>query len=207
MPTTIEIKQHTLTHITICDPAKTVKLQSADSAIVTVGVDRSSRRLFVRECSSGKYYPDELYNEIFRQVILRKTFLLGIDTIGLSNFVMQPLENECRIRGAHPLLVELPAKRSKEERIATLAPLFKQGYIYFPTGGLCNKLEQQLLSFPRSKLWDLMDAMAYIIYIMDKYAIYFDPSDEGDQQVLDKEDFESLTNQPMMDSRQMGLIV
>ena len=44
MPTTIEIKQHTLTHITICDPAKTVKLQSADSAIVTVGVDRSSTR-------------------------------------------------------------------------------------------------------------------------------------------------------------------
>ena len=46
-----EVKMGQLTHITLVDPARTVKLQSADSAIVTVAVDRTSRRIFVRDIS------------------------------------------------------------------------------------------------------------------------------------------------------------
>jgi hypothetical protein len=197
-----EVKGSQLTHITLVDPARTVKLQSADSAVLTVAIDRTTRRIFVRDPFSGKVYPDELYDEMFRQVKLYGSFILGVDTVGLSNFVMQPLENECRIRGIHPMVIELPAKRSKEERVATLAPLYKQGYIYHNQIN-CGKLEGQLLGFPRSKLWDVMDCLAYITYVMDKHAIYFDPGDDLSNDVPDEE-FDELYNEVMMTPSQMG---
>jgi hypothetical protein len=40
-----------------------------------------------------------------------------------------------------------------------------------------KKLEQQLLMFPRSALWDLMDAEAYIIEMLELGERYFSPPD------------------------------
>jgi len=40
-----------------------------------------------------------------------------------------------------------------------------------------KKLEQQLLMFPRSKLWDLMDCLAYIIEMLELGERYFSPKD------------------------------
>lgn len=198
-----EIRTYNLLHITIVDPARTVKLQSADSAILTVAIDRKSRRIYVREVTSKKFYPDELYEEMFRQVTVYGSFILGYDAVGLSNFITQPIENECRIRNKHPLLIELPAKRSKEERVATLAPLYKMGYVYHNKSG-CGKLEGQLLGFPRSKLWDAMDALAYINYILDKHAIYFDPSDDTEE-TPEEEEYDTLECEGEMED--MGQII
>lgn len=198
-----EVRTYNLLHITIVDPARTVKLQSADSAILTVAIDRKSRRIYVREVTSKKFYPDELYEEMFRQVTVYGSFILGYDAVGLSNFITQPIENECRIRSKHPILIELPAKRSKEERVATLAPLYKMGYVYHNKSG-CGKLEGQLLGFPRSKLWDAMDALAYINYILDKHAIYFDPSDDTEEAPPD-EDYATLECESEMED--MGQII
>jgi hypothetical protein len=199
-----EIRTYNLLHITIVDPARTVKLQSADSAIITVAIDRTSRKIFVRDVVSRKYYPDELYDEMFRQVTVYNSFILGYDAVGLSNFITQPIENECRIRNKHPILLELPAKRSKEERVATLAPLYRLGYI-FHNKSCCGKLESQLLGFPRSKLWDVMDALAYINYVMDKQAVFFDPSDDTEE-IPEEEEFDTLECENEMDEDDMGLI-
>jgi len=200
-----EIRISNLFHVTIVDPARTVKLQSAESSVLTVGIDRSSRKIFVREVTSEKFYPDQLYEEMFAQVRRFKSFILGYDAVGLSNFVTQPIENECRVRSLFPILMELPAKRSKEERVATLAPLYKLGYIYHNESN-CGKLETQLLSFPRSKLWDVMDGLAYITYIMDKQSVYFDPMDSTDE-VPAEEEFDELFNEVMMEPDSMGAIV
>jgi len=122
----------------------------------------------------------------------------------------QPVENECRQRNIHPILVELSAKRGvnekgKAERIATLGPYYRLGYIYHNKSN-CGKLEGQLLSFPKSKLWDLMDALAYITFIMDKHAIYFDPSDEMEEEPPSDE-YDTLECESEMDAMEMGLII
>lgn len=200
-----EVRTYGLLHMTIVDPARTVKLQSADSAVITVAVDRTSRRIFVRDIVSHKFYPDELYDEMFRQVKVYNSFILGYDAVGLSNFITQPIENECRVRSMHPLLMEVPAKRSKEERVATLAPLYRLGYIFHNKAN-CAKLEGQLLGFPRSKLWDIMDALAYINYIMDKHAVYFDPSDSTEE-MPSEDEYDELENEMGMPSDGMGLLV
>jgi len=199
------IRNRNLLHITIVDPAKTVKIQSADTAIITIAIDRASRRIFLRALFSDKVYPDGLYDEMFRQVKQYSSFILGYEVTGLNEFIIQPVENECRVRGIHPLLMELPARGKKEDRVASLAPLYKLGYVYHNRFN-CNKLEGQLLGFPRSKLWDLMDAAGYVNYIMDKHAVYFDPSDEEaeSQEKEDEDDYASLSDDPMMSEDEMG---
>ena len=205
-----EIRTYNLLHVTIVDPAKTVKLKSADSAVITVAIDRVSKKIFVRETFSDKVYPDELYDEMFRQVKLYNSFILGYETTGLSEFIKQPIENECRIRNMYPMLLELVAKRGvhekgKAERIATLAPLYRLGYMYHNKNN-SGKLEGQLLGFPRSKLWDTMDALAYITYIMDKHAVYFDPSDDA-QEEPEEDEYDSLECDGEMDFEEMGLLI
>lgn len=199
------LRTYPMLHLTIVDPARTVKLQSADSAVITVAVDRSSRKYFVRDIVSRKFYPDEIYDELFRQVEMYSSFILGYDHVGLSQFITQPLENECRLRGIHPLLVELPDRRSKEERVATLAPLYRLGYIYHNKNN-CGKLEGQLLGFPRAKLWDTMDCLAYLNYILDKHAVFFDPTDDIDENPPEDE-FEVLECERMLEYDRMGLII
>jgi len=58
----------------------------------------------------------------------------------------------------------------KIARIRTLAPNYRMGYMYHNKAN-CGNLEGQLLSFPKSKLWDIMDGAAYITFLMDKYAV------------------------------------
>lgn len=204
------IRTYNMIHVTLVDPAKTVKLKSADSAVLTIAVDRTSRKIFVREIFSDKVYPDELYNEMFRQVKIYSSFILGYETTGLSEFIKQPIENECRVRNSFPMLIELNAKRGvhekgKAERIATLAPTYRLGYMYHNKNN-CGKLEGQLLSFPRSKLWDVMDCLAYITYILDKQAIYFDPSEDY-QEEPPSDEYDTLDNESAMDRFEMGLMV
>lgn len=205
-----EIRTSNLLHITIVDPAKTVKVQNAETCVMTVAVDRTSRKIFDREIVSKRLYPDEIYDEMFRQVRQFNSFILAYETTGLSEFISQPIESECRVRNIHPLLVELTAKRGvaergKIERIATLAPLYRLGYIYHNPNN-CGVLEGQLLGFPRSKLWDVMDAKAYITYIMDKHAVYFDPSDDTEE-TPSEDDYSSLDSDSELGEEMMGFVV
>ncbi len=168
-----------LLHVTICDPAKTVQLHSAESAVLTIAVDRESHKIFVRAIESRRVRPDALYNMMFGQLLRYKSMILGVEVTSLHQFISQPIENEMRVRNVHPTYIELQAIGKKEGRIANLAPLYKLGYMYHNKNN-CGPLETQLRSFPRSKLWDVMDAAAYINKIMDELAYYFDPPDMGE---------------------------
>ena len=171
----IDVKE--LITVVICDPARTVKMQSAESAVVTVSVHRSSHKIFVRDIFSGKVKPDQLYNEMFSTVTRHHAMMLAVEVTGLSEFISQPIEQEMRIRGIFPQYIELNAKNKKELRVATLAPHYRLGYMYHNKTN-CQVLENQLHWFPRSKLWEVMDALAYITKIMDENSIFFDP--DGD---------------------------
>ncbi len=168
-----------LVTLVICDPAKTVKLHSAESAVVTISIDRETHRIFVRDIFSKKVKPDELYEAMFDAVVRYSALILAVEVTSLHEFISQPIENEMRIRSIFPQYIELNAKGKKEMRIATLAPNYRLGYMYHNKNN-CQKLESQLEWFPKSKLFDVMDALAYVTYIMDNHAIYFDPSDGGD---------------------------
>lgn len=169
--------------VVIGDPAKTVKMHSAESAVVAWGIDRRTNRLYVRDVVHRKMFPDEFYDEIFSMCDRMGAHVAGVETTSLEEFIKQPLINEMNRRGRFVEWVWLKARggstrqTGKEMRISSLVPFYRQGYI-FHNPSCCGELEQQLLSFPRSRLWDIMDAAAYIVEMLELGERYFQPPEE-----------------------------
>jgi hypothetical protein len=196
------IRDHEILNMIICDPAKTVKMQSADSAIMCVGIHKETQRIFIRECRSGKFYPDELYRNMFEMVVKWKAGVLGVEVTSLEEFIVQPIENEMRFRNIHVIFEKLKARAKKELRIAALVPYYRNGYIYHNIED-SGKLEKQLMSYPRSKLWDLMDCEAYLIPLMDKLMWMFDPMGEDIELGTSEHEYKQLMNESSMDYAQL----
>lgn len=180
----IQLDKHIET-VVILDPAKTVKIHSAESAIVGIGIDLRNARLFVRDIVSEKMYPDEIYDALFQMAISLDAKVIGIETTSLNEFIKQPIKNEMFRRGKFFELVWLNARggqgneKGKTLRIKELVPYYRMGYIYHNASCPNVKaLEQQLRLFPRSKLWDIMDAFAYIVEMLEVGERYFAPADE-----------------------------
>ena len=179
-----------LINVVICDPAKTVKLHSADSAVVCWGIDRTSKRMYFRDCIADKMYPDEMINQALLMVQRYDAMILGVEVTSLEQFIVQPFKNQMQVKGIHPHFLELKATGKKEERVATLAPHYRHGYVYH-NRAVCGKYETQLMGFPKSKRWDVMDAASYITKIMEIEGQYFDPVDIE----FSEDEFKTLENE------------
>jgi len=180
----IDIQNNTnIETVVILDPAKTVKVHSAESAIIGIGIDLNNAKLYVRDIVSAKMYPDEIYEELFGMGTRLGAKVLGIEETSLNEFIKQPIKNEMFRRGSFFELIWLKARggMKKEHRIKELVPYYRGGYIYHNAScANTKKLEQQLIMFPRSKLWDIMDALAYIIEMLELGERYFSPKDNPD---------------------------
>jgi hypothetical protein len=183
-----KIDTDNLLNVVIVDPAKEPQLHNADTAIVGIGIDRTSKKIFIRDIVSGKLYPDQMYKEAFQMVFRLRAMVLAVEVTSLHQFISQPIENEMRVQNVFAQYYELKAVANKVERVGFLAPYYRQGYVYH-NKVCCNKLESQLLGFPRSKLWDVMDATAYIVKLLDDLAVYFDPTYSDP----DEDEFEGLS--------------
>ena len=184
----VDLDHTKVENIIIVDPAKTAKMQSADSAIVVVGIDRESNAIYLRDVVSGKFYPDQLYDEMFKLKIRFNVQTIGVETTGLEEFIKQPIKNEMIRRGLPIELIWLKARGGAErgdgklKRIAALSPYYRQGLIYH-NRTCCSGIEAQLMSFPRSKRLDIMDAFAYTIEMMELGERYFEPINENPEDV------------------------
>ncbi|MDI6785115.1 MAG: hypothetical protein QMD92_00240 [bacterium] len=163
--------------VVIMDPAKTVKATSDNSAAVGVGLDMVNHRILVLDVDSGNYHPDEFISKSLDMCKRLGARVLGYEETSLHEFISYPLENEMKKRGMNLDLVPLSARASKEERIASLIPFYRQGEVYH-NATACGALESQLMSYPRAKRWDCMDALAYIVPLLEKGERYFFAKDE-----------------------------
>lgn len=167
--------------VVILDPAKTVKIHSAESAIVGIGIDLNSAKIYIRDVISEKMYPDEIYDAMFGMAQMLGAKVIGVEETSLNEFIKQPIKNEMFRRGSFFELIWLKTRggMKKELRVKELVPYYRGGYIYHNASCVgIKKLEQQLLMFPRSKLWDLMDAEAYIIEMLELGERYFSPKED-----------------------------
>uniref|UniRef100_A0A6M3XVB9 Putative terminase n=1 Tax=viral metagenome TaxID=1070528 RepID=A0A6M3XVB9_9ZZZZ len=188
-----------LENITIVDPAKSMKVQANETCVLTVGVNLETSRVYVRDIVSRKMYPDQIYDNIFEQITRFKSNVLAIEVTSLNEFIKQPLMNEIirrRARIGEPIWLNPRAK--KEFRVGQLAPYYRQGYVYH-NQSCCGGLEAQLMSFPRSKLWDIMDALAYFIEVLELGNRYFEPppSDEYEDPEAEFRDLEGEYDPPI----------
>lgn len=177
--------------VIIVDPAKTATPQSADSAVVAVAFDLQEHKVYVRDVVNGKFYPDQLYDEIFSMAIRNNAIAVGIEVTSLNEFIVQPIKNEMSRRNQYYELIELKARAKKEDRIASMVSYYRQGHVYH-NKLCCNVLEQQLLSFPRSSKWDVMDATAYFVEMLEMGNRYFHIEGGTNEQVYGQMEYEPL---------------
>lgn len=180
-------------YVVLADPAKTITDKSADSAIICVGIDTRDNAIYFADCEAGKFLPDQIYDHIFDMAIRWGAHTIAVETTSLHEFIEQPLKNELIRRGLNMEFVWLQARggskkeEGKNNRIGSLAPYYRQGLIYHRRE-ISAKLETQLLSFPRSKLKDVMDVFGYTIQLLDIGDRYFEPAEgelEDDEDIYD----------------------
>ncbi len=192
----------------IVDPAKTVNIASAESAVLGIGFSASKKAVLQLDCIHAKLEPDEIYNEAWMMAQRLGTYIIACETTSLELFIEMPFNAFLRLKG-YPPIVPLKAQGHKQDRIRELSPFYRLGYIYHhPDSKIHAPLENQLLAFPRSKLWDVMDAWAYFLklfHLSNRMFIMDEQEDakafEEELAMLDKmdeglEDFDSYALSP-----------
>jgi hypothetical protein len=186
-------KEKNLENFVIVDPAKTANMHSAYSAVVGIGVNTTTHEIFFRDCVNERLHPEELYQAAFDMCKRLKARVLAVEVTGLNEFITYPFKTWITKSGLLLDFVELKARGgtrsvSKEERIRALVPFYRQGLIWHNKSA-SGPLEAQLMSYPRSKYWDVMDAFAYIVELLEVGERYFLPSEEDDL-AFDEEEFD-----------------
>jgi hypothetical protein len=173
-----------LENLVILDPAKTTKVTSDDTAIIGVGIDVQTPKIFVRDIERGNFHPEEQYTKCFDMADRIGARVIGIEVTSLNEFITYPLRTEMLRQKRFYDIVELKARASKEERISALVPFYRLGFVYH-NRSCCAPLEKQLMSFPRSKKDDIMDAVAYVVEMLEIGERYFVPA-ASDKEIEDE---------------------
>ena len=188
--------------VVIYDPAKTVSVRADYTAIVGISIDTVKNIIYFRDCVNKKISPEEQYKEVCDMADRLNTCNIGYEITSLNEFISYPLETYCRTRGRFYNLVALKARGKKEDRIAALSPFYKMGVIRHNSNPyIKGPLEAQLLTFPRSKNDDVMDAFAYSIEMFDLGDRFFSQNAledaktiEAEYALLEDEDYEPISN-------------
>lgn len=178
-----------LEHILILDPAKSANPKSADSALVLVTLDLPAHKIYVRDIQRGKWHVDEILNRLGAMITGYNVDLIAIEVTGLNEWVLHPIKNYLRSNSIFAELMELHAKggvseKGKTARVRTLSPYYRQGLMWH-NPLVCQVLEQQLMQFPNAKLWDVMDALGYLPFILETGARYMDWFGDGTEEDQD----------------------
>lgn len=173
--------------VVLGDPAKTVNMNSAESAVIVASISPQTRHIFIRNVIAEKVDPPTYLDMLMENVIQYKARYLGVEVTSLNLYIEQPIENELRRRTIPVEFVPLKAIGKKEARIRALLPYYRKGFIYH-VFQRCTRLESQLMSFPFAKLWDVMDATAYVLKLMEQFEIYFSP--ESYEELPEEDEFE-----------------
>jgi|APSaa5957512576_1039674.scaffolds.fasta_scaffold09008_2 hypothetical protein len=163
----------------IVDPAKTVTMHSAESAIVGVSVDTEQNLLWWRQTLGLKIHPDELYDMTADMAIRINADVIAVEVTSLHEFITQPMKDHLATRGWKGEFIELHATGKKEDRIMSLVSYSRQKRMRF-NKGMCERLKGQLLAAPRAKLVDVSDAAGYITKLMAEGQMEFGLRDMGD---------------------------
>jgi predicted phage terminase large subunit-like protein len=154
--------------VILVDPAKTANTTSAFTAICAVGFDARYNRIYFRDAVNDKLTPDQIYERALEMAETYNAKVIGVEETGLNNFIMYPFEQAARKRSRYVEIKAIKALKDKQLRVGALAYFYRVGAIWHNERiDVRGTLETQLLSFPRSKYWDMMDCFANCIELFD----------------------------------------
>lgn len=185
--------------VIIVDPAKTVNMSSAFSAIVGITVNMKKNAIYFRDCINERLHPEQIYEAAINMGRQLGSSIIACEVTGLSEFITYPFKNAISRSGFGFEFKELKAKGGtaavkKADRIKALVPFYRQGLVYH-NRNICGPLEMQLLSYPRSKYWDVMDGFAYIVELLELGTMYMHPL----QQKELEDEYDELYYEPALE--------
>lgn len=184
--------------VVMLDPARSLKEGSAHTAIVGVTVNTVSQKIYVRDVIDAQLNPSDIIDETFRMAKAINARLIAPEVTGLESWITWPMENEMLRTGKwHWEILPIRPRRQKGERAGVLIPLYRRGLVYHNRDN-AQKLEQQILSFPRPKRWDMLDALSQIVVVMDECSQYF-VSDFDDDPVEVEREYAGISYEPALE--------
>lgn len=147
------------------DPALSEKQEGDYFAINVSGMDFLGD-IYVLDTIRGRWSPSQAIQNIFTSYLKWKPHAIGLETVGFQRTLKYALEEEMRRRKTHFPITELQhaANQTKEFRIKALQPLYAAGMVKHAPW--MTNLEGELLSFPRGKNDDELDALAMQLEIL-----------------------------------------
>lgn len=154
--------------IILVDPAKTANTASAYTAVCAVGFDSVRNRIYFRDAVNAKLTPEKIYETAFDMADRFNSHIIGCEETGLNNFIMYPFQQAAAQRRRWVEVRPIKALKDKALRVSGLVYFYRVGAIWHNEDlHVRGTLETQLLSFPRSKYWDMMDCFANCIEMFE----------------------------------------
>lgn len=160
-----EIKDKQLQYYITVDLAIGQKEQNDNTAIIVVGKERVGANWYIIEKNIGRLTPLEVIDELFALYLKYRPIKIGIETVAYQEALVYFLTAEMKKRQIYLPIQELKPKSDKELRIRGLIPLYKTGVIWHRHSDI--DLEEELLTFPKGKHDDIIDALSYQLYIQN----------------------------------------
>lgn len=162
------------------------KKKNSDSTGVTINwVDNDN--IWYLKAYKVKVDPTELIQLIFDLHKVYKPTAIGLEETSMTQAISPFLDVEMAKRNIFPNVVPLKhGGVNKEVRIKGLLPRYDRGHIYHITG-LCRDLEAELLRFPASAHDDVMDSLAYQVFLAEVPGDLFDYDEFADQELSGSE--------------------
>lgn len=164
-----EAKEKSRLIYTLCDLAMSEGSRSDYTAFITVGVGEEND-IYLLDITAGKWSAktDRAARELYGVYERFKPLRIGIEGKAGCDGFFYILDSLSKENGIKLPLDEIKASNERDakyKRIVALDSLFRAGRVFFCEGieGL-EELENQLLTFPRGRHDDFIDALAYIFH-------------------------------------------
>lgn len=129
------------------------------NVILTCGKDLITGRIYVLDYKRLRCSPSEVIDALFEQVRTFKPVRVGIESVGYQRTLLYWVRERQRQQGLFFVIDPLThGRKSKEERIRGLQPVFANGALYLRTW--MQDLRSELLSFPLGAHDDVADALS-----------------------------------------------
>lgn len=147
------------------DPALAAKQDGDYFAINVSGMDCEGD-IYVLDKIKGHWTPSQAIENIFSSYVKWKPQAIGLETVGFQRTLKFSIEEAMRKKRVFFPITELvhAANQSKEFRIKALEPLYAAGKIKH--AAWMTSLEDELLSFPKGKHDDEIDALAMQLEVL-----------------------------------------
>lgn len=167
------LANRTLISFVICDPAKTAKFMSDYSALIGLAIDLSAGLVYVHKARRYRTSPDQLIIHGFEMCDEMNTNKLFFEVTGLNDWALTVIRTVMlnHVMAGHDKLYDVEeihnTTKSKEDRIACLAPLYRT-HMIMHNKAETKDLEDELIMFPKARNDDLSDDLANLIPILSK---------------------------------------